>query len=153
MKWNKSVWFREPSSQVMELMKVKVTQSCPTLWDSMDYTVHVIIQARILEWVAFPFSKGPSQSGHQTQASRIAGRFFTKWAIRWVITNLGSVLKSRDISVMTKFCIVKAMVFPVVMYGCESWTIKRAEPWGTDAFELCCWRRPLSVCCIARRSN
>ena len=57
--------------------QVKVTQSCPTLWDPMDYTVHGILQARILEWVAFPFSKGPSQPRDQTQVSRIVGGFFT----------------------------------------------------------------------------
>ena len=58
-------------------MKVKVTQSCPILWDPMDYTVHGILQARILEWVAFPFSKGSSQPRDRTQVSHIAGGFFT----------------------------------------------------------------------------
>ena len=62
--------------------KVNVAQSCLTLWDPMDYTVHGILQARILEWVAFPFSRGSSQSRDQTQVSRIAGRFFTSWATR-----------------------------------------------------------------------
>jgi len=61
--------------------KVKVAQSCPTLCDPMDYTVHGILLARILEWVAFPFSKGSSQLKDQTQVSCIAGRFFTNWAI------------------------------------------------------------------------
>ena len=64
---------------------------------------------------------------------------------RKVMTNLDSILKSRDISLPTKVCLVKAMVFPVVMYGCESWTIKKAECWRTDAFELWCWRRLLRV--------
>ena len=63
-------------------MKVKVTQSYLTLCDSMDYTVHGILQARILEWVAFPFSKGSSQPRDQTQVSQIAGRFFTSWVTR-----------------------------------------------------------------------
>ena len=67
--------------------------------------------------------------------------------------NLDSILKSRDITLPTKFCIVKAMVFPVVTYGCESWTIKKAEHWRIDAFELWCWRRFLRVPWIARRSN
>ena len=58
-----------------------------------------------------------------------------------VMTNLGSILKSRDITLLTKVSLVKAMVFPVVMYGCESWTIKKAEHWRIDAFELWCWRR------------
>ena len=70
-----------------------------------------------------------------------------------VMTNLDSVLKSRDITLSTKVCLVKAMVFPVVMYGCESWTTKKAECRRIDAFELWCWRRLLRVPCIARRSN
>jgi len=64
---------------------------------------------------------------------------------RKVMTNLDSLLKSRDIILSTKVCLVKAMVFPVVMYGCESWTIKKAESQRTDAFELWCWRRLLRV--------
>ena len=69
------------------------------------------------------------------------------------MTNLDSVLKSRDITLPTKVHIVKAMVFPVVMYGCESWTEKKAECRRIDAFELWCWRRPLRVPWTARRSN
>ena len=72
---------------------------------------------------------------------------------RKVMTNLDSILKSRDITLPTKFCIVKAMVFPVVTYGCESWTIKKAEHWRIDAFELWCWRRFLRVPWTSRRSN
>ena len=69
------------------------------------------------------------------------------------MTNLGSILKSRDITLPVKVCLVKAMVFPVVMYGCESWTTKKAELRRTDAFELWCWRRLLRVPWTARRSN
>ena len=69
------------------------------------------------------------------------------------MTNLDSILKSRDITLPTKVCLVKAMVFPVVMYGCESWTIKKAEHRKMDAFELWCWRRLLRVPCTARRCN
>ena len=72
---------------------------------------------------------------------------------RKVMTNLDSVLKSRDITLPTKVHLVKAMVFPVVMYGCESWTVKKAERWRIDAFELWCWRRLLRVPWTARRSN
>ena len=72
---------------------------------------------------------------------------------RTVMTNLDSILKSRDITLPTKVCLVKAMVFPVVMYGCESWTVKKAERWRIDAFELWCWRRHLRVPWMARRSN
>ena len=72
---------------------------------------------------------------------------------RKVMTNLDSTLKSRDITLSTKACVVKVMVFPGVMYGCESWTIKKAECWRIDAFELWCWTRLLRVPCTARRSN
>ena len=72
---------------------------------------------------------------------------------RKVMTNLDSLLKSRDIILPTKVCLVKAMVFPVVMYGCESWTIKKAERQRIDAFELWCWRRFLRIPWTARRSN
>ena len=72
---------------------------------------------------------------------------------RNVLTNLDSILKSRDITFSTKVHLVKAMVFPVVMYGCESWTIKKAEHQRIDGFELWCWRRLLRVPCTARRSN
>ena len=67
--------------------------------------------------------------------------------------NLDSILKSRDITLPTKFCLVKAMVFPVVMYECESWTVKKAEDRRIDAYELWCWRRLLRVPWTARRSN
>ena len=70
---------------------------------------------------------------------------------RKVMTNLDSILKSRDITLPTKFCLVKAMVFPVVMYGFESWTVKKAEHQRIDAFELWCWRRLLRVPWTARR--
>ena len=72
---------------------------------------------------------------------------------RKVMTNLDSIFKSRDITLPTKVHLVKAMVFPVVMYGCENWTVKKAEHWRIDAFELWCWRRLLRVLWTARRSN
>ena len=72
---------------------------------------------------------------------------------RKVMTNLDSILKSRDITLPTKVCLVKAMVFPVVMYGCESWPVKKAEHRRIHAFELWCWRRLLRVPYPARRSN
>ena len=72
---------------------------------------------------------------------------------RKAMTNLDSILKSRDIILPTKVLLVKGMVFPVVMYGCESWTIKKAQCWRSDAFELWCWRRLLRVLWTARRSN
>ena len=72
---------------------------------------------------------------------------------RKVMTNLDSILKNKDITLPTKVCLVKAMVFPVVMYGCESWTVKKAEHQRIDAFELWCWRRLLRGPWTARRSN
>ena len=72
---------------------------------------------------------------------------------RKVMTNLNSILKSRDITLPTKVCLVKAMVFPVVMYGCESWTVKKTERRRIDAFELWCWTRLLRVPWTTRRSN
>ena len=72
---------------------------------------------------------------------------------RKVMTNLDSILKSRDITLPTKVCLVKVMVFPVVMYGCESWTVKKAELRRSNAFELWCWRRLLRAPWTARRSN
>ena len=78
-----------------------------------------------------------------------------RWLLlgRKVMTNLDSIFKSRDITLPTKVCLVKAMVFPVVMYGCESWTVKKAKCWRIDAFELWCWRRLLRVPWTARRPN
>ena len=70
-----------------------------------------------------------------------------------VMTNLGTILKSKDITVTTKFCLVKALVFPVIMYGCKNWTVKKAEYHRIDAFELWCWRRVLRVPWTVRRSN
>ena len=73
--------------------------------------------------------------------------------ISLIMTNPDSIFKSRDITLPTQVCLVKAMVFLVVMYRCESWTIKKAECWSFDAFKLWCWRRPLSVLWTAKRSN
>ena len=83
--------------------------------------------------------------GHEIKRHLLLGRK--------AMTNLGSVLESRDITLQTKVRLVKAMVFPVVMYGCESWTIKKFEHQIIDAFELLCWRRLLRVPWTARRSN
>ena len=106
----------------------KSLQSCPTLCNPIDRSppgspAHGIFQARVLEWGAIAFS------------------------------NLDSILKSRDIILPTKVCLVKAMVFPVVRYGCESWTVKKAERQRIDAFDLWCWRRLLRVPWTARTSN
>ena len=81
----------------------------------MDYTIHGILQVRILEWVDFPFFRGSSQARNQTQVSHIAGGFFTNGAIREAMTKLDSILKSRDITLLAKIHLVKAMVFPAVL--------------------------------------
>ena len=72
---------------------------------------------------------------------------------RKAMTNLDSILKNKDITLLTKVCLIKAMVFPVVMYGCESWTIKKIESQRIDSFKLCCWRRLLRVPWTTRRLN
>ena len=90
--WYQSTFFSSFFEIILQLWQVKVTQLCPTLCDPMDYTVRGILQARILEWVAFPFSRGSSQPRDQTQVSRIAGRFFTSWATgKSKNTGVGSV--------------------------------------------------------------
>ena len=85
-----------------------------------------------------------------TEAMKLKDTYFVG---RKVMTNLDSILKSRDITLLTKVHLVKAVVFPVVMYGCESWTIKQAECRRIDAFELWCWRRLLEVPWTARKSK
>ena len=92
-----------------------------------------------------PKSPGDGDCSHEIKRCLLLGRK--------AMTNLDSILKSRDITWPTKVHLVKVMVFPVVMYGCESWTIKKAECHRIDAFELWCWRRLLRVPWTARRSN
>ena len=137
----------------------KLLQSCPTLCDPMDSSspgsaIPGILQARVLEWVAISFPRGSSQPSDWTRVSCIVGGCFTIWATQAAcVTNLDCILKSRDITLSTKVHLVKAMAFPVVIYGCESWTIKKADCWRIDVFELWCWRRFLRVPWTARRSN
>ena len=105
---------------------------------------------KTLETVA-DFNFGGSKITADSDCSHEIKRFLLLG--RKIMTNLDSILKSRDITLPTKVHLVKAMVFPVVMYGCESWTVKKAEGQRTDAFELWCWRRLLTVPWTARRSN
>ena len=145
----------------MSLMHaLQVTSSCRTLWDPMDcsspgFSVHGIAQARILEWVAISSSRGSSKPRDQTRISCVSGDglFTIEPPRKSIMTNLDSILKRRDITLPTKVHLVKAMVFPVVMYGCESWTVKKAECRRIDGFELWCWRRLLRAPWTARRSN
>ena len=159
-------------------------QLCLTLSHPMDCSppgssVHGILQAGILEWVAVSFSRRSSRPRDQTRVSwQIDGEtmetvtdfLFLGSKItadgdcsceikrclllgRKAMTNLDSILKGRDITLPTKVHLVKAMVFPVVVYGCESWTIKKTEHWRINAFELWCWRSLLRVPWTERRSN
>ena len=101
------------------------------------------LKIRIYLYVRLKISDG--DCSHEIKRRLLLGRK--------VMTNTDSILKSRDITLLTKVCLVKAMVFPVVMYGCESWTVKRAEYWRIDAFELWCWKRLLRVPWTSRRSS
>ena len=112
-----------------------------TSWEIDGQTVETVSDFVFLD------SKIPADGdcSHEIQRRLLLGRK--------IMTNLDSILKSRDITLPTNVCPDKAMVFPVVMYGCESWTVKKAECPRTDAFELWCWRRLLRVPWTARRSN
>ena len=140
----KSLWMKvkEESEKVglkLNIQKTKITASCPiTSWQIDGETVADFI---------FGGSKITAEGdcSHEIKRRLLLGRK--------VMTNLDSILKRRDITLPTEVCLVKAMVFPVVMYGCKSWTIKKAECWRIDAFELWCWRRLLRVPWTARRSN
>ena len=132
----------EKAGLKLNIQKTKIMASGPiTSWKIDGQTVETVSD----------FILGGSKitadgdCSHQIKRSLLLGRK--------VMTNLDSILKSRDITLSTKVHVVKAMVFPVVMYGCESWNIKKAEQRRTDAFELWCWRRPLRVPWTARRSN
>ena len=136
---------KEESEKValkLNIQKTKITASGPiTSWEIDGETVETVAD------FIFLGSKITADGGcsHEIKRHLLLGRK--------VMTNLDSILKSRDIVLSTKVCLVKAMVFPVVMYGCESWTVKKAECGRIDAFELWCWRRLLRVPWTARRSN
>ena len=124
------------------IQKTKIMASGPiTSWEIDGETVETVSD------FIFGGSKITADGGcsHEIKRRLLLGRK--------VMTNLDGMLKSRDITLPTKVRLVKAMVFPVVMYGCEIWTVKKAECRRIDAFELWCWRRLLSVPWIARRSN
>ena len=126
----------------LKIQKTKIMASGPiTSWQ---------IDGKIVETVA-DFILGGSKVAEDGDCSHEINRRLVLG--RKVMTNLDSILKSRDIILSTNVHLVKAMVFPVVMYGCESWTIKKAEHRRIDAFELWCWRRLLRVPWTARRSN
>ena len=136
---------KEESERVglkLNIQKTKIMASGPiTLWEIDGETVETVS--------AFIFLGSQitavGDCSHEIKRCLLLGKK--------VMTNLDSILKSRDITLPTKVRLVKAMVFPVVMYGCESWTVKKAERRRIDAFELWCWRRLLRVPWTARRSN
>ena len=117
------------------------------------FSVHEIFQARILEWVAISFSRGSSQPRDEPRSPALQADSLPTELQGKPMTNLDSILKSRGITLPTQVHLVKAMVFPVVMYGCEIWTNKKTEQRRIDAFELWCWRRLLRVPWTARTSN
>ena len=136
---------KEESEKVglkLNIQKTKIMPSGPiTSWEIDKETVETVSD------FIFGGSKITSDGdcSHEIKRRLLLGRK--------VMTNLDSILKSRDITLPTKVCLVKAMVFPVVLYGCESWTVKKAERQRIDAFELWCCRRLLRVPWPARRSN
>ena len=132
-----SMKVKEESERVglnLNIQKTKIMASIPVTSWQIDETIVETVSDFI-----FLGSKitADGYCSHEIKRHLLLGRKAT--------TNLQSILKSRDITLLTKVCLVKAMVFPVVMYGCESWTIKKAEHWRIDAFELWCWRRLLRV--------
>ena len=136
---------KEESEKVglkLSIQKMKIKTSGPiTSWEIDGETVETVADV-ILR--GFKIT-ADGDCSHEIKRCLLLGRK--------VMTNLDSILKSRDLTLPTKIHIVKAMVFPVVMYGCESWTVKKAEHRGIDAFELRCWRRLSKVRWTARRSN
>ena len=136
---------KEESEKVglkLNIQKTKIMASGPiTSWQIVGETVETVADFIFL---------GSKITADGDCSHEIKGRLLLG---RKVMTNLDSILKSRDITLPTKVHLVKAMVFPVVMYGCESWTMKKAECLRIDAFELWCWRRLLRVPWTARRSN
>ena len=136
---------KEESEKVglkLNIQETKITASGPiTSWQIDGETVETV--SDFIFWGSKLTADG--DCSHEIKRCLLLGRK--------VVTNLESILKSRDITLPTKVRPVKAMVFPVVMYGCESWTIKKAEGQRIDAFELWCWRRLLRVPWTARRSN
>ena len=128
----------ETAGLKLNIQKTKIMASYPITWQIDGETVadFIFLGSKIT---------ADGDLSHEIKRCLLLGRK--------VMTNLDSILTSRDITLSTKVCLVKAMVFPVVMYGCESWTIKKAEHRRIDAFALWCWRRLLRVPWTARRSN
>ena len=132
----------EKAGLKLNIQKTKIVASSPfTPWQIDGETMKTVTD--FMSFVSKITADG--DCSHEIKRHLLLGRK--------AMTNLDSILRSRDITLPTEVHLVKAMVFPIVMYGCESWTIKKAECWRTDAFELWCWRRLLRVSWTARRSN
>ena len=136
---------KEESEKVglkLNIQKTKIMASGPvTSWQIDGETVEIVA-----DFILGGFKiTADGDCSHEIKRCLLLGRK--------VLTNLDSILKNRDITLLTKVCLVKSMVFPVVMYGCESWTVKKAERRRIDVSELWCWRRLLRVPSTARRSN
>ena len=132
----------EKDGLTLNIQKTKIMASGPiTSWQIDGETVQTVADFIFL---GFKIT-ADGDCSHEIKRHLLLGRK--------VMIGLGNILKSRDITLPTKVCLVKAMVFPVVMYGCERWTMKKAEHQRIDAFELWCWRRLLRVPWTARRSN
>ena len=136
---------KEESEKVglkLNIQETKIMVSGPiTSWQTDGETMETVTDFIVLGFKV----TADSDCSHEIKRHLLLGRK--------AMTNLDSTLKSRDVTLPTKVRLVKAMLFPAVMYGCESWTIKKAECRRTDAFELWCWRRPMTVPWTARRSN
>ena len=135
------------------------SSSCSVVSDSLPphglpgSSVHRILQPRILEWASSSYSQESSQPRNWTQVPTLQADSSPSEPPAKPMTNLDSILKSRDLTLLTKAHIIKATVFPVVTYRCESWTIKKVDRGRIDALKLWCWRRLLRVPWTARRSN
>ena len=155
-------------------------QIMPPLWHKVKRNEEPLDESERGEWKSWLKTQHSKNEDHSTQSHHFMGKYWEKMEtvtdifflgsritavdecsqeikrnlFLWskAMTNLDSILKSRDITLPTKVHLVKTMIFPVVMYGCESWTIKKAECWRIDAFELWCWRRLLRVPWTTRRS-
>src|SRR5574341_1284372 len=135
----------EKAGLKLNIQKTKITASGPiTSWGIDGDTVETVKTVRDFLFLGSKITANGDCS-HEIKRCLLLERK--------AVTNLDSILKSRDITLPRKVHLVKAMVFPVVMYGCESWTVRKAEHRRIDAFELCCWRRLLRVPRTARRSN
>ena len=143
--WRASWWRWKESEKAglkLYIQKITIRASCPiTSWQIDEETMKTVTDFIFLG----SNISADSDCSHEIKKDLLLGRK--------VMTNLDSILKSRNITLPTKVHLVKAMVFPVVMYGCENWTIKKAERWRIDAFELWCWRRLLRVPWTASSSN